>query len=69
MKMVPSPMPSFSASQARTTNVAMSTTWNTTRIPLTRDVPFMLRKLNAVITPTYTRTNTHDGAAGKNDSK
>src|SRR6476620_6696217 len=69
VKIVPSPMPSFSARQARTMNVAMSTTWNTTRIPLTRDVPFMLRKLNAVITPTYTRTNTHDGAPGKNDSK
>src|SRR6185369_1873388 len=69
VKMVPSPMPSFSASQASTTKVAMSTTWNTTRIPLTRDVPFILRKLKAVITPTYTRTNTHDGASGKNDSK
>ena len=69
VKIVPSPMPFRSASHARTTNAAMSTTWNTTRIPLTRDVPFMLKKLSAVITATYTTTNTHDGASGKNDSK
>ena len=47
----------------------MSTIWNTTRIPLIRDVPFMLQKLNALIITTYTTTNTHDGASGKNDSK
>ena len=69
VKIVPSPMPSFSASHARTTNAPMSTIWNTTRIPLIRDVPFMLQKLNAVMIATYTTTNIHDGASGKNDSK
>src|SRR5215475_8355510 len=56
VKIVPSPMPFRSASHAWTTNAAMSTTWNTTRIPLTRAVPFMLKKLNAVMIPTYTTT-------------
>ena len=69
VKIVPSPMPFRSASHAWTTNAAISTTWNTTRIPLIRDVPFMLKKLSAVIAATYTTTNTHDGASGKNDSK
>src|SRR6185312_5118524 len=49
VKIVPSPMPFRSASHAWTTNAAMSTTWNTTRIPLIRDVPFMLKKFSAVI--------------------
>ena len=69
VKIVPSPMPSFSASHARTTNAPMSTIWNTTRTPLIRDVPFMLQKLNALIITTYTTTKIHDGVFGKNDSK
>src|SRR6478752_3897945 len=37
VKIVPSPMPFRSASHVWTTNAAIITTWNTTRIPLIRD--------------------------------
>ncbi len=52
VKIVPWPMPFRSASHAWTTNAQIITIWNTTRNPLIRDVPFMLKKFSAVIAAT-----------------